>query len=45
MGSQVGTSMMIYFYGDGADARAAASDEKWREWLGARFGASAGACV
>jgi uncharacterized protein YndB with AHSA1/START domain len=41
MGSQVGASMMIYFYGDGADARAAGSEQKWREWLGARFAAPA----
>jgi uncharacterized protein YndB with AHSA1/START domain len=38
-GAQVITSMNLYFYGDAADARAAASERRWRDWLGARFGA------
>ena len=36
-GPRINASMSIYFYGDDADARAAASEQKWRDWLGKRF--------
>ena len=41
-GPQVTASMTIYFYGDEADARATASEPRWRDWLVARFGAASG---
>ena len=41
-GPQVTASMTIYFYGDEADARATASEPRWRDWLVARFGAESG---
>jgi hypothetical protein len=37
----VNASMTIFFYGDGAEARATASEQKWRDWLGERFVPSA----
>ena len=33
--AQVVASMTMYFYGDGAETRAAASGQRWREWLAA----------
>lgn len=36
-GLQVNVSMLLYFYGDDAEARATASEQKWRAWLGERF--------
>ena len=35
VGPQVGISLIVYFYGDDAETRAAAGTERWREWLGA----------
>ena len=37
VGPQVTISMIMYFYGDDAEARVAASESRWRDWLGARF--------
>lgn len=37
----VNASISIFFYGDGAEARATASEQKWRGWLGERFAPSA----
>lgn len=36
-GPRVNVSASIYFYGDDADTRAAASEQNWRVWLGERF--------
>ncbi len=39
-GPAVMTSVSAYFYGDDAAAVAAASEPKWREWMGATFTAA-----
>jgi hypothetical protein len=36
-GTQVNATMILYFYGDDAEARVAASEPMWREWLAERF--------
>jgi len=34
-GAQIVASMTMYFYGDGAETRAAASGQRWRDWFAA----------
>jgi uncharacterized protein YndB with AHSA1/START domain len=41
-GLQTIVSMTIFYYGDDAEARAGASEPRWREWIGARLGGEAG---
>jgi uncharacterized protein YndB with AHSA1/START domain len=40
--AQVIASATIYFYGEDASAVAAASEEKWRDWLATRLGSGVG---
>ena len=40
-GTRAGISINMYAYGDGAQARAADSERRWRDWLEARFGSGA----
>lgn len=36
-GSGTNASMALYYYGDAAEQRAAASEPKWRHWFGESF--------
>jgi len=36
-GNATNASIAFYFYGDDAEQRAAASEPRWRDWLGETF--------
>jgi hypothetical protein len=42
-GATVNANVTLYFYGEDAEARSAASEPLWRDWLAERFGPEVGA--